>query len=224
MDIVVLHNEEDNQPNIAFLESTLAATFHILSPASYLKTQPIRLPEAVIYFHSQPKQDLLHLKTIRKLIPSPIISVITKNEALLEEAYHHGSDDVIYSPFSIKEFILRLLSLLKRCGRQEKPHVNQPFTIQDLHVDPARFEVKRGKQIIPITRLEFTILHTLASYPDKVFLKKELYQLIWQDHYYDNGNVRNVHIRRLRKKIELDPNNPKIIMTKWGIGYKINLN
>jgi DNA-binding response OmpR family regulator len=47
--------------------------------------------------------------------------------------------------------------------------------------------------------------------------------MIWQDQYYDNGNVLNVHIRRLRKKIELDPENPKIIETKWGIGYKINM-
>ena len=54
-------------------------------------------------------------------------------------------------------------------------------------------------------------------------MKKELYEMIWQDHYYDNGNVLNVHIRRLRKKIELDPENPKIIKTKWGIGYKISL-
>jgi DNA-binding response OmpR family regulator len=74
-----------------------------------------------------------------------------------------------------------------------------------------------------VTRLEFNILLTLARNPNKVFMKKELYEMIWQDHYYDNGNVLNVHIRRLRKKIELDPDNPKIIVTKWGIGYKINM-
>ena len=95
--------------------------------------------------------------------------------------------------------------------------------IQDLILDTDRYQITRGTEILPVTKLEFNILLTLATNPDKVFMKKELYEMIWQDQYYDNGNVLNVHIRRLRKKIEHNPDVPNIIETKWGIGYKINL-
>jgi DNA-binding response OmpR family regulator len=129
---------------------------------------------------------------------------------------------VIYSPFSIHEFVIRVQAMLKR-KQISNELLSKKFTVQDLEIDVNTYQIKRHQQILPVTKLEFNILLTLARNPNKVFIKKELYEMIWQDNYYDNGNVLNVHIRRLRKKIELDPENPKIIETKWGIGYKINM-
>jgi len=162
------------------------------------------------------------IKKIKLVKDIPILTIIPKNENLLESAFDHGADEVIYAPYSQKELIIRTEALLKR--KFQKPQTKEKFiTIQDLVLDTNNYQISRGKEILPVTKLEFDILLTLATHPDKVFMKKELYELIWQDHYYDNGNVLNVHIRRLRKKIELNPDNPQIIETKWGIGYKINL-
>jgi DNA-binding response OmpR family regulator len=129
-------------------------------------------------------------------------------------------DEVIYHPYSLQEFAIRVEAILKRRLIRNQPVV-KIIPVHDLVLDTDNYQVKRGQTNIPITKLEFQILLTLASNPNKVFKKKDLYELIWQDHYYDNGNVLNVHIRRLRKKIEVDPDNPLIIQTKWGIGYTI---
>jgi DNA-binding response OmpR family regulator len=146
--------------------------------------------------------------------------VIPKSEQLLEHAFQHGVDEVIYHPYSLQEFAIRVEAILKRRLIRNQPVV-KIISVHDLVLDTDNYQVKRGQTNIAITKLEFQILLTLASNPNKVFKKKDLYELIWQDHYYDNGNVLNVHIRRLRKKIEVDPDNPLIIQTKWGIGYTI---
>jgi DNA-binding response OmpR family regulator len=180
----------------------------------------------LIFFHSTNLLENLKLEAIKKiksLKDIPILTVIPKNENLLETAFHHGADEVIYTPFSQQEFIIRTKALLKR-RFQKTQKVSKLITIQDLTLDTDLYQITRGSEILPVTKLEFNILVTLATNPDKVFMKKELYEMIWQDDYYDNGNVLNVHIRRLRKKIEINPNDPCIIETKWGIGYKINLN
>jgi DNA-binding response OmpR family regulator len=180
----------------------------------------------LIFFHSTNLLENLKLEAIKKiksLKDIPILTVIPKNENLLETAFHHGADEVIYTPFSQQEFIIRTKALLKR-RFQKTQKVSKLITIQDLILDTDLYQITRGSEILPVTKLEFNILVTLATNPDKVFMKKELYEMIWQDDYYDNGNVLNVHIRRLRKKIEINPNEPCIIETKWGIGYKINLN
>jgi DNA-binding response OmpR family regulator len=182
-------------------------------------------PDLVIFFHGAgliEQHQLDVLKKIKKYKQSAVLTVIPKNDQLFEAAFHHGSDDVIYSPYSAHEFFVRAQAILKR-RHQTTSLLTKKFYIHDLEIDVDNYQIKRNEHVLPITKLEFNILLTLASNPNKVFMKKELYEMIWQDHYYDNGNVLNVHIRRLRKKIELDPENPKIIQTKWGIGYKINM-
>jgi DNA-binding response OmpR family regulator len=83
-----------------------------------------------------------------------------------------------------------------------------------IEINIDKFEVKRDGVSIPLTRTEFMIRKILASNPEKVFLKEELYQKLWNDTYYDNGNALNVHIRRLRKKIEKNPEQSDHIITK----------
>jgi DNA-binding response OmpR family regulator len=182
-------------------------------------------PDVVIFFHSSGITEFSQLemvKKIKKYKKTLVFTIIPKNEHLLEAAFHYGADDVIYSPFSNQEFIIRMQAMLKR-KQMASEQSEKKFLVHDLEIDVDNYQIRRKNEILPVTKLEFNIFLTLASHPDKVFMKKELYEMIWQDHYYDNGNVLNVHIRRLRKKIELDPENPKIIKTKWGIGYKISL-
>ncbi len=225
MEIVVLHTESNLKTSLDFLKSKIAGTYHHL-PIHQIETQlhSIRM-DFLIYFHSANVLENLKMELIKKIKAIkdiPILTIIPKNENLLETAFHHGADEVIYAPFSQQEFIIRTQALLKR-RFQKLPKPTKQIMIQDLTLDTDRYQITRGTEILPVTKLEFNILLTLATNPDKVFMKKELYEMIWQDQYYDNGNVLNVHIRRLRKKIEHNPDDPKIIETKWGIGYKINL-
>jgi DNA-binding response OmpR family regulator len=225
MEIVVIHAEQKLLTNIDFLKTRLNGAFLVVQLAQFEEKFTTLNPEVVIFFHTTgttEQNQLEILKKIKKYKKVPIFTVIPKNEHLLEAAFHHGADDVIYSPFSIQEFVIRVQAMLKR-KQISNELLSKKFTVQDLEIDVNTYQIKRHQQILPVTKLEFNILLTLARNPNKVFIKKELYEMIWQDNYYDNGNVLNVHIRRLRKKIELDPENPKIIETKWGIGYKINM-
>ena len=225
MEIVVIHAEQKLLTNIDFLKTRLNGAFQVFQLAHFEEKFTTLNPDMVIFFHATgttEQNQLEILKKIKKYKKVPIFTVIPKNEHLLEAAFHHGADDVIYSPFSIQEFVIRVQAILKR-KQVTNDLMNKKFFVQDLEIDVDTYQIKRHQQILPVTKLEFNILLTLATNPNKVFIKKELYEMIWQDHYYDNGNVLNVHIRRLRKKIELDPENPKIIETKWGIGYKINM-
>jgi DNA-binding response OmpR family regulator len=225
MEIVVLHADQKFLTNIDFLKANLNGSYRVLHLAEFEANFSKMNPDFIIFFHSmaiteQPRLDVL--KKIKKYKKIPLFTVIPKNEALLEAAFHQGADDVIYSPFSIPEFIIRIQAILKR-KEAENNQLLKKFFVQDLEIDVDNYQIKRNQQILPVTKLEFDIFLTLVSNPNKVLLKKELYEMIWQDHFYDNGNVLNVHIRRLRKKIEIDPNHPTIIETKWGIGYKINM-
>lgn len=225
MEIVVLHAEKKLSTSIEFLKSKLPASYKVVQLTEFDNQFPKMNPDVVIFFHSlgladQNQFDIL--KKIKQFKNSSIFTIIPKNELLLEAAFHHGADDVIYSPFSIQEFMIRVRAIVHRKQMYNNPY-GKKFLVHDLEVDVDNYQIRRKDAILPVTKLEFNIFLTLASHPHKVFMKKELYEMIWQDHYYDNGNVLNVHIRRLRKKIELDPENPKIIETKWGIGYKINM-
>ena len=228
MEIVVLYyyTESSLKANLDFLKNKIVGTYNHL-PLQQIETQLHSLKmDFLIFFHSTHVLENLKLEVIKKvksLKDIPILTIIPKNENLLETAFHHGSDEVIYAPFSQQEFIIRAQALLKRSFHKMQKHAKQ-IMIQDLTLDTDQYQITRGTEVLPVTKLEFNILLTLATNPDKVFMKKELYEMIWQDQYYDNGNVLNVHIRRLRKKIEHNPDEPKIIETKWGIGYKINLN
>ena len=225
MDIVVVHAEPKLSVNLDFLKGKLNCVYQLL-PLHQMETSLSRLKkDFIIYFHFVSGGQLDNLDVVKRIKGThnvPILTVIPKNEQMLESAFFHGADEVVYYPFSPQEFFIRAKALINRKFQTASPLPKQIF-IQDLLINTDNYQVKRGEKILPITKLEFNILVTLATNPTKVFMKKELYETIWQDHYYDNGNVLNVHIRRLRKKIEVDPDHPKIIETKWGIGYKINL-
>jgi two-component system, OmpR family, response regulator VicR len=225
VEIVVLHTDQKLSTNIDFLKNKLIGSYQVVQLGQFEAEFPKMNPDVVIFFYSlgiteQNKFEIL--KKIKKYKKAPIFTIVPKNEQLLEVAFQHGADDVIYSPFSIHEFMVRVQAMLKR-KQLANNELDKKYLIHDLEIDVDTYQIKRNQKILPITKLEFNILLTLASNPNKVFMKKELYEMIWHDHYYDNGNVLNVHIRRLRKKIEIDPENPKIIETKWGIGYKINM-
>ena len=92
--------------------------------------------------------------------------------------------------------------------------------IGDVVVDVAAHEVRRGSEVIALTPLEFELLVALASKPQQVFSREMLLEQVWGYHYKADTRLVNVHVQRLRAKVEIDPDNPKIVMTVRGVGYR----
>ncbi|HBL50764.1 MAG TPA: DNA-binding response regulator [Firmicutes bacterium] len=164
------------------------------------------------------------LTGIRKSSHVPVLMLTAKDsEADKVSGLRMGADDYITKPFSSSEFLARAASLLRRYtvfasnGEQQK----QIIDIGKLHIDPAKREVCRGGTVVGLTAKEFDLLYFLAENQGKVFTKKQIYRAVWKDEYaFDDNNIM-VHIRRLRKKIEPDPDTPVYILTVWGVGYKL---
>ncbi|WP_203137821.1 MtrAB system response regulator MtrA [Microbacterium sp. JZ31] len=127
-----------------------------------------------------------------------------------------GADDYIVKPFNPKELVARIRTRL----RPAPEATNDVLRIGDLTVDVAAHEVRRGQSPIALTPLEFELLVALASKPQQVFSREELLEQVWGYHYKADTRLVNVHVQRLRAKIELDPDNPRIVTTVRGVGYR----
>ena len=162
------------------------------------------------------------LKHIRSKSETPVIIISTKDTDV-EKAINLGlgADDYVVKPFSMLELLARVKALLRRSKHQEEKPKQAIYEFNDITVNLNTFQVKKAGELLELTLKEFEILKLLLTHPDQTFSKQEMYRKIWNEEYYFNDNVINVHIRRLRKKIEEDPSDPKIIITMWGFGYKL---
>lgn len=164
------------------------------------------------------------LDHIRKSKNTPVLMLTAKNNEMDKVlGLKSGADDYITKPFSLSELTARVQSLIRRYvvlgSIQEKP---DSIIFGQLVIDPAHMRVTYKGEDIVLTGKEYDLLLFLSSNPGQIFTKKQIYQNVWKDEYaYDDNNIM-VHIRRLRKKIEPDPDNPVYILTVWGMGYKFN--
>ncbi|GBG10751.1 DNA-binding response regulator [Paenibacillus agaridevorans] len=138
-----------------------------------------------------------------------------------------GADDYIAKPFSLLELSARVAASIRRATQyseviaDEAEITSDKLTVGDLIMDPSNFIVTKRGEELKLTAKEFQILKLFVEHPTRVYTKALLYQLVWNDTYYGDENVINVHMRRLREKIEDDPSNPRYIRTLWGIGYRL---
>jgi len=138
-----------------------------------------------------------------------------------------GADDYIAKPFSLLELSARVAASIRRATQyseiiaDEAEETPEKLTVGELIVDPSNFIVTKRGEELKLTAKEFQILKLFVEHPTRVYTKALLYQLVWNDTYYGDENVINVHMRRLREKIEDDPSNPRYIRTLWGIGYRL---
>ena len=142
-------------------------------------------------------------------------------EYLLKRAelmgFDNGADDYITKPFNILELKARIRALLRRSNHAQVQ--NNSLTIGDITLDlDARNAYKAG-QIIDLTAREYDVIEFLMKNPNKVYSRENLLDGIWAYEYKSDIRTVDVHIRRLREKLEDDPADPKYIMTKWGVGY-----
>ncbi len=174
-----------------------------------------------------PKIDGLEcLKRIRSKSMIPILIMSAKGEDIDKVlGLGFGADDYMAKPFSIIELVARVKAILRRekhyLAQAVKPsHKEETIQSGDLIINMKNYAVKKFGYDVKLTLKEFNLLKLFITKPNQVFTKEQVYNLVWQEPYYGDENVINVHIRRLREKIEDNPSNPKYIKTIWGIGYK----
>ncbi|WP_054955290.1 response regulator transcription factor [Paenibacillus dakarensis] len=165
------------------------------------------------------------LKQIRGKSIVPVLIISAKGSDLDKAlGLGFGADDYISKPFSMMELTARVQAAIRRATQYIRVE-NQPshhrLSFKDVILDLHTFTAEVKGQSVQLTSKEFHILKLFLTHQTRVFTKEQIYQLIWEDDYFGNENVINVHIRRLREKIEEDPSNPQYIRTIWGIGYKL---
>ena len=127
-----------------------------------------------------------------------------------------GADDYVVKPFNPAELIARIRTRL----REPQQDLSESLRIGDLTIDVAAHEVRRGATPIPLTPLEFDLLAILARKPQQVFTREVLLEKVWGYQYKADTRLVNVHVQRLRAKIEQDPDHPTIVTTVRGVGYR----
>lgn len=152
----------------------------------------------------------------------PIIMLTAKNdEADRVAGLELGADDYLTKPFSPKELVARVKAVLRRASAKPlvDPHA-QPVSSGSLTINPATHQVWLAGQEVVLTAKEFELLWFLMNHPGQVFSRDQLLDRVWGYDFFGDASTVTVHVRRLREKIEYDPNKPEHILTVWGVGYK----
>ncbi len=183
-------------------------------------------PDVVVLDLMLPKMDGLAVcKELRQKHPQMPILMLTAKDDVVDKVLglEMGADDYITKPFSLREVEARIKSVLRRAraaatdgdGKDETPIVRG-----NLRVDPLRREVTIAERQVELTPKEFDLLRLFAGNPGRVFPRKYLLEKIWDYSYEGYDRTIDSHINRLRAKIEENPDNPQLVLTVWGIGYK----
>ena len=157
---------------------------------------------------------------IRTFSTVPIIMLTARGEdtdKLL--GFEYGADDYITKPFNILEVKARIKALLRRSAAARKNEDTEKRTLGGLTIDGASRTAWKDGQPVELTAREFDLLELLMKNPGRVFSREQLLNLVWGYEYTGEYRTVDVHIRRIREKVEKEPANPTLLRTKWGVGY-----
>jgi two-component system response regulator MtrA len=175
-------------------------------------------PDLVLLDLMLPGRDGIDVcRQIRAESGVPIVMLTAKSDTVdVVVGLESGADDYVIKPFKPKELVARVRARLRRAD-EPKP---ETLDIGDLSIDVAGHAVKRGPEPIALTPLEFDLLVALARKPWQVFTREVLLEQVWGYRHAADTRLVNVHVQRLRSKIEHDPEKPEIVITVRGVGYK----
>ncbi len=174
-------------------------------------------PDLVLLDLMLPGRDGVDIcRDIRSESGVPIIMLTAKSDtADVVKGLEAGADDYVAKPFAPRELVARVRARL----RKSSPGEVETITVGDLTIQVESHEVKKNGRLINVTPLEFDLLLVLARQPKHVFTREQLLKQVWGYQNPADTRLVNVHIRRLRAKIEQDPDNPEIVLTIRGVGY-----
>ena len=175
-------------------------------------------PDLVLLDLMLPGRDGIDVcRAIRAESGVPIVMLTAKTDTVdVVLGLESGADDYVVKPFKPKELVARLRARL-RINAEESP---EQLTIGDLDIDVAGHSVRRDSEALSLTPLEFDLLVALARKPWQVFTREALLQEVWGYRHAADTRLVNVHVQRLRSKVERDPENPQVVITVRGVGYK----
>src|SRR5215210_7893845 len=185
-------------------------------------------PDAIVLDLMLPKMDGLAVcRELREKAPYIPILMLTAKDDVVDKVLglEMGADDYITKPFSLRELEARIKSVLRRTRNGPSPEGlrdEAPISRGRLRIDSAKREVTIGDRQVELTPKEFDLLRLFASNPGRVFPRKYLLEKIWDYSYEGYDRTIDSHINRLRAKIEENPENPQMVLTVWGIGYKFS--
>ena len=161
---------------------------------------------------------------IREFSDVPIIMLTAKGEDSDKlMGFACGADDYVTKPFNILELKARVRALLRRTAAAAvKQQETGELTVGHIHLDPAERSAWKDGAPVELTAKEFDLMELLMRDPGRVYSRENLLNVVWGYEYVGDYRTVDVHIRRLREKLELDPANPEYIRTKWGVGYYLS--
>ncbi len=179
-------------------------------------------PDLIILDLMLPYMDGLEVcRRLRRASSVPILMLTAKDgEQNRVLGLELGADDYVTKPFSPRELVARVRAILRRTGREAGRPEDAPVSAGGLILDPSTHEVRLRTRPVELTTKEFDLLRLLMSHPNQVFTRDFLLEHIWGYEYFGSTRTVDMHISRLREKIEDDPNAPTYVMTVRGVGYK----
>jgi DNA-binding response OmpR family regulator len=195
----------------------------VASGLEALKTAKEHQPNLVVLDLMMPGMDGFEtLQKLKEFTDVPVIILSARSDEVDRVVgFRLGVDDYQVKPFSPVELALRIKAVLRRSAVAAR-RAEKVLRFNQLVIDYDQRLVQSGSRQISLTPKEFELLWLMASHPNQVFTKPHLLKCIWDNTYPGDDNTVNVHIRRLREKIEDDPSKPVYIKTVWGTGYKFN--
>ncbi len=177
-------------------------------------------PDLVVLDVMMPVMDgLTACSRIREFSDVPIILLTAKVEDMDKlMGFDHGADDYLTKPFNILELKARIRALLRRSGAGEKQETNR-LTGGNITLDLDARNAYKGSELVVLTAKEFDVIEFLMRNANRVYSREALLDTIWAYEYRSDIRTVDVHIRRLREKLEENPAEPQHILTKWGVGY-----
>ena len=191
---------------------------HVADGAAAPETFRQTNPDIVLLDLMLPGLDGIQIcRIIRAESDVPIIMLTARSDTLdVVAGLEAGADDYVHKPFKPKELVARIRARLRR---QEDVDPER-LRISDIDIDVAAHEVRRDGEPISLTPLEFDLIVALARKPRQVFTREQLLETVWGYRHSADTRLVNVHVQRLRAKVERDPDNPQVVVTVRGVGYR----